>query len=226
MTATSISNPNLLRVFDEDTHETCYGCNQKWYPTLWRRLSGCGPTVASNLIFYLHLTRLTSGPNQSLLTKKTCLSLMEEIWRFVTPTITGGVSTTKMFYEAVLSYAKLKGLNVEYGLLNLPKDKSCRPGLPEILSFLEGALSKDAPVAFLNLCNGAEKSLERWHWVTIISVEYTQNEDHIFVNILDDGQIKKIDLSLWYNTTTKGGGFVYFSASPAPLADTGHRQII
>jgi len=31
---------------------------------------------------------------------------------------------------------------------------------------------------------------------------------------LDEGLIKKIDLALWYRTTTLGGGFVYFTASP------------
>jgi hypothetical protein len=141
---------------------------------------------------------------------------MEKIWEYVTPT-KNGVSTTKMFYEAVLSYAKSKGLNIEYEFLDLPKDKSCRPGLPEVLNFLEGALLKDAPVAFLNLCNGAEKNLERWHWVTIISLEYIGNENQVFATIMDNGRIKKIDLSLWYNTTTKGGGFVYLTASPADI---------
>jgi hypothetical protein len=80
-----------------------------------------------------------------------------------------------------------------------------------LLKFLEEALSKDSPIAFLNLCNGIEKNLECWHWVTIISLEYMENEEQTFVNILDDGQIKKIDLALWYNTTRKNGGFVYLT---------------
>lgn len=53
------------------------------------------------------------------------------------------------------------------------------------------------------------KKLDRWHWVTIIALEYTKNGDHALVSILDNGEIIDIDLALWYKTTTKGGGFVY-----------------
>jgi hypothetical protein len=199
-------------VLDEDTYEIYHGCNQEWYTTFWQRMAGCGPTVATNLIFYLYHARRASEFRPNTFTKKYCVKMMEEMWKYVTPSIYG-VNTTKMFYEAVLSYTKSKGFHVEYGLLDLPKNKSQRPGLSEILKFLEEALLKDAPVAFLNLCNGAEKNLDSWHWVTIISLEYTPNENQIFIHILDEGQIKKIDLPLWYSTTTKGGGFVFFQFS-------------
>jgi hypothetical protein len=67
-------------------------------------------------------------------------------------------------------------------------------------------------VAFLNLCNGSEKKLDRWHWVTLISLEYAEGGERVFADILDAGIIKRIDLALWYKTTTLGGGFVYFTA--------------
>ena len=225
MTTKSIADPDLFKVFDEDTHEIYDGCNQNWYTTVWQRLSGCGPTVASNLIFYLYHNRQTPGLSQSPINKKNCLLLMEEIWEYVTPTVKG-ISTTKMFYEAVLSYAKSKGLDIEYHFFDLPQDKIRRPSLFEVLKFLDGALLKDVPIAFLNLCNGDEKNLDRWHWVTIISLEYTENGNQAFVNILDDGQIKQIDLALWYHTTTKGGGFVYFTTSPLPLTAVNDSHIL
>lgn len=208
----SISNPSVLKVFDESTHKTYYGCNQEWYTTDWQRRSGCGPSVVSNIMLYL--TSPAFGLGQSINSKENCLSCMEEIWRYVTPT-TEGIPTTKMLYEAVLTYTKSKSMNVEYGFCDLPKDRSHRPTLPEVLKFLAGALLKDAPIAFLNLCNGEEKNLDRWHWVTIISLEYAE-ANSAFVTILDEGLMKKIDLALWYNTTTLGGGFVYFT--PALLA--------
>lgn len=117
----------------------------------------------------------------------------------------------KMFYEPLLTYAESKGLDVGYSVCDVPKVKSRRPELPEIVSFLEKALSKDAPIAFLNLDNGEEKKLDRWHWVTIISLECAENKNSAFVNILDEGLIKRIDLTLWFTTTTLGGGFVYFT---------------
>jgi hypothetical protein len=214
MNSKSISNLNLLKILDDEhTHKAYYGCNQEWYTTEWQRLSGCGPSTVCNIIAYLNHTQSTLGLNQSCNNKENSLLFMEEIWEYVTPTIKG-IPTTKMFYEAVITYTKSKGLNVEYSFCDLPKDKSIRPKLADVVYFLEGALLKDTPIAFLNLCSGDEKNLERWHWVTITSLEYAEDGNSAFVNILDGGLIKKIDLSLWYNTTTLGGGFVYFTVSP------------
>jgi len=210
MSSKSISSLNLLQIFDEYSHKKHYGCDQEWYTTEWQRLSGCGPTAVCNIIYYLNKTRPAFGIKQSCDTKETSVSIMEEIWEYVTPTIKG-IPTTKMFYEAVLAYTKSKGLNVEFSFCDVPEDKSIRPKLADLVIFIEGALLKDIPVAFLNLCNGDENNLEAWHWVTIISLDYTEDENSVFVNILDGGMIKKIDLSLWYNTTTLGGGFVYFT---------------
>jgi len=213
ITTRAIFNPNLLRILDERTHKTYYGCDQEWYATEWQRLSGCGPSVACTIMSYLNHGRSPSDSEQRFKNKEDCLLLMEEIWEYVTPT-REGVPATKMFCEGMLAYTKSKGLDVEYGFFDVPEDKSIRPALPEALGFLEAALLKDAPIAFLNLCNGDERNLERWHWVTIVSLERAGHGGSAFVNILDEGLIKKIDLALWYRTTTLGGGFVYFTASP------------
>ncbi len=85
-----------------------------------------------------------------------------------------------MFCEAFLLYAKSKGLNVQFRVIDVPQRKSNRPRLTEVLNFLEEALGSD---------DGKDA----------------------FVDILDSGIIKKIDLGLWYDTTTLGGGFVYFT---------------
>jgi len=69
---------------------------------------------------------------------------MEGVWGFVTPT-TKGIPTTKMFYEGVLLYAKVKGLNIKYEFIDLPEDTSRHPKLSYVLSFLEEALEKDVP---------------------------------------------------------------------------------
>ncbi|MBP2642070.1 MAG: hypothetical protein H6Q66_3021 [Firmicutes bacterium] len=212
MIVKAISNLNLLKVFDETTLKTYYGCNQEWYGTERRRLSGCGPSAAATIICYLNHTRSVVGLRQSFNSKKSCLLLMEEVWEYVTPT-SEGISTTKMLFNAVLSYMKAKGFNVEYGFFDLTKDKSRRPAILKVINFIEEALLKDTPVAFLNLCNGDVKNLDSWHWITIVSLEYTEDRNNVFVTVLDRGQVKKIDLALWYNTTMLGGGFVYFTTS-------------
>ncbi|MHC1720330.1 MAG: hypothetical protein AB9844_06590 [Clostridiaceae bacterium] len=208
----SISNLNAFKVLDESLNITYYGCNQEWYNTEWQRLSGCGPTVATNIVYYIGHTQPDLGLNYNINNKEGALSLMEEIWEYVTPT-SEGIKTTQMFYEALTTYVKLKGLNFEFEFLDLTEDKSIRPELSEILNFFKKALVNDAPIAFLNLCNGEETNLEEWHWVTIISLEHGEDERSAFIKILDEGQIKEIDFELWHRTTTLGGGFVYFIVS-------------
>jgi hypothetical protein len=212
MKSKTLTKLNLLKIFDECTHKAYYGCNQEWYATERQRLTGCGPTAVCNIIWYLNHIQPAFGLNQNCSSKEKSLSFMEEIWEFVTPT-REGIPTTRMFYESVMAYTKAKGLHVEYRFCDVPKKKSLRPKLMDVVYFLEEALGQDSPVAFLNLCNGDEQNLEPWHWVTIISLEYSADEKSVTIDILDEGLIKKIDLLLWYNTTTQGGGFVYFIAS-------------
>lgn len=209
MTTTSLSNLDLFKIMDQTTGQTSYGCQQLWYPKKWQRLAGCGPTVATNLFFYLSHNRAPLELEEGSNSKGYWISLMEQMWQYVTPSMRG-VNTTQRFYKPLLSFMKTKGLLADYRFCDIPKEKSQRPEFQEIVDFLGEALIKDAPIAFLNLDNGEVKNLDRWHWVTIISLEYNEDGTNAFVNILDEGQIKNIDLLLWFKTTTLGGGFVYF----------------
>ncbi len=202
----SISNQNLLTVVDESTQDINCGCNQAWYTTDWQRRAGCGPSVASNLFGYL-FSELNNSNN-----KENWLSLMEDVWEYVTPT-TRGMPTTQLFYDSSLAYAMAKGLKIKYEYCDVPEEASCRPIFQEIVHFIENGLNEDVPVAFLNLCNGEEQCLYRWHWVTIIELDYSEDQSSASVTILDEGIQKTIDLALWYKTTTLGGGFVYFIRS-------------
>lgn len=209
MTVKSIANLDRLKIFDDKTQETHYGGNQIWYKSKWQRLAGCGPTVASNIYHYLKYT--PDAIESVYVTKDNWLLLMEEVWKVVTPSLRG-VHKTEMFYKPLHSYAKAKGLNASYQVCDIPEEKSKRPEFSEVLGFINQAFTYDSPVAFLNLCNGKEQNLDSWHWVTLVSLEIDE-DNRAFVDILDGGLIKKIDLRLWYTTTTRGGGFLYFTRS-------------
>jgi len=129
--------------------------------------------------------------------------------------------TTQLFYDSVLAYARAKGLNIGCHCCDIPEESAGRPDLPVILRFIESGLLNDAPIAFLNRCNGEAKNLYRWHWVTIISMEYVEGGEQALVQILDEGLVKTIDLALWNATTTLGGGFVYFTAIADKPSDSG-----
>ncbi len=207
MISVSLSAPDLFKIRDKGAGKAYYGCDQDWYTSAWQRMAGCGPSVACNIVSYLEHRLRGPGGAGTCISKAAGLRRMQEAWEYVTPTKMG-LPKLKMFYDALLRYTKARGLNVEYGALELPKEKSRRPGLAKVISFITDALSKDAPVAFLNLCNGAEKKLDAWHWVTIVALESAEDGKRAFVKIVDDGAIKKIDLALWYTTTKLGGGFV------------------
>lgn len=210
MNTRSISNPDLFKVVDVRDRKTYYGCNQEWYSTEWQRRSGCGPSVASNIILYLSQSQGNSSFIKKCGSKEKCVLIMEEMWDSVTPTL-AGVPTTKMLYQAVIEYTQTHGLNAQYHVYDVPNHAFSRLPLPNLVSFIEEALHKDVPVAFLNLSNGDENKLSSWHWVTIIALEHSGDGNSAYVTILDEGLIKKIDLALWFNTTMLGGGFVYFT---------------
>jgi hypothetical protein len=205
-----------------------HGCDQNWYETEWQRRAGCGPSTASNMLFYMSGGRAAGKPGRA--SQEGFLALMEDVWAYVTPT-DRGIPTTALFYEPFLRYAAERGVGVvRYGVLDMFDEP--RGPLAEVVSFIGAALAADLPVAFLNLCSGGEENLDWWHWVTVVSLEYDgldgengenkdenneeNNEEKAAITVLDNGELKKADLALWRRTTTLGGGFVWFDLSFGP----------
>jgi hypothetical protein len=209
MLISSIHNVDLFKIQDEDHHHTFYGFDQEWFNTEWQRRAGCGPTVVASIMYYLNYSRSANDTNNHVPTKKSALSLMEEVYQYVTPT-SRGIPSTKLLYEDVIAYAKVTAQNMKLGILNVSENQVLRPPFHSLISFLDKALCNDTPIAFLNLDNGDEKRLDSWHWVTIISLEYALDLSIATINILDGGAIKTIDLAKWFLTTIRGGGFVSF----------------
>jgi len=209
----SIKSRDIFKIIDNDALNIYYGCNQDWYMTEWQRNSGCGPTVVTNIIHYL--TCMQSDLNKGLpqLTKSESITLMKEVWQYVTPTMQG-IPTTKLLYDCVLKYAKAKALNIKLSIIDIQENQLLRPVFQHLLLFLDTALQNDTPIAFLNLDNGTEKQLDSWHWVTIISLSYSSDGSTALIDILDGGIIKKIDLAKWFRSTRLGGGFVNFDLLP------------
>ncbi len=208
----SVSNQECLKVIDMNTHNSYYGCNQNWFASEWQRRAGCGPCVASNMILYLTCRERTEH-STPFCEKQECRNLMHQVWKYVTPTLRG-IATTRLFCRRMFALADALGYAFEHGVLDFPKNIKKRPGRDETIAFFKTAFEKDVPVAFLNRCNGAEATLSRWHWVTVLSVETAAPSGDVLAEIADEGIIKTINFSLWCKTTKSGGGLVYF----APIA--------
>jgi hypothetical protein len=198
---------DLLKIMDDENNIMSYGCNQLWYHTEWQRRAGCGPSVVSNIFIYLFHHYFFD--KWAEVTKDKAINIMEEVWDYVTPSMRG-VNTTKMLFDGAIEYAQSKSLTLNYSFLDIPNDNKSHLKMDEIIEFIEKGLAKNTPIAFLNLCNGKEERLYRWHWVTLVAVKVDKNQNNVCADILDDGEIFSIDLLLWLNTTTLGGGFVYF----------------
>lgn len=210
MVSKSISSPEVFQINDAKSGMISFGCNQDWYSTEWQRKSGCGPTVATNIILYL--TKRMGNDERSDVSdnKQKILVIMEEMWEHITPT-NKGINTLKLFYDGMMSYAKSSELKLCYHFCDVNRKNILCPKLFNVIKFIEKGLAIDVPVAFLNLDSGEEKNIEKWHWVTIIRMKYSENREEVCIEIIDNNEVKWINLSLWYNTTSIGGGFVYFS---------------
>lgn len=214
MMKSTIRHPAYFQIFADDAKQKLYGCDQEWYRSHWQRISGCGPTAASNLMYYISRSKQAASGVDMTNGKDECLALMEKVWGYVTPT-QQGVDTTKRFVDSLGRYLDELHLKADLQVLNIAKDIKKRPTVIDVVAFLDQAMRSDAPVAFLNLCNGEETALEEWHWVTVISLELEEETSQVYIEILDESQIKRINLSLWLSTTTRGGGFVYIDVGLA-----------
>ncbi|MDR1581303.1 MAG: hypothetical protein LBS35_13185 [Synergistaceae bacterium] len=208
MTKLSLSDIDAFKIADDETGETFYGCNQDWYGSDWQRLSGCGPSVVAGILMYLRRDIAVPGAKD----KKYAISFMEEVWKYVTPT-QRGIHTAEMLRRRVVSYCAAKNLRVASAVCGIPEERVYRPQMKRVWAYMTDALSRDIPIAFLNLHNGEEKNLDEWHWVTVVSAEQAKPNGNVQIVILDRGHSLVVDLSLWLETTHYGGGFVYFSVT-------------
>lgn len=209
-----IRHPCLYRIYDETTGALCNGFRQAWYPTRWQRLSGCGPTNAAAILYYLeNCEQADSGlfgaaEGGAAATSGQALQWMQLLWRYVKPTM-HGVSSTAQFIQGLRAYAHASSLELHIESCDIPADPRGRPDAAQMARFIGEALRNDRPVAFLNLHNGGEPELDDWHWVTITVLENREDGDWI-AGILDDGLEKQVNLTQWLIGTKRDGGFVRF----------------
>ena len=170
-----------------------YGGNQDWYNSYIKRLAGCGPTTASTITMY------ELNKNYS---KKEFIKLMNDLWNYITPGMMG-VDSVEKYQKGYDKYLKDNKLDISKSKV-LYLDNST---IIDIENYLTEALNSNHPVAFLNLNNGSEKEIDSWHWTTIVSLEKISN--NLFVEVCDEGYLKRINLSSWLETSGRGS-FIYY----------------
>lgn len=188
---------DLLVVDDKKTY---FGFDQEWYSKLWQRRAGCGPTTASTLLRYNRRRNKSSS-------KGSMVALMEDVWNYVTPGLMG-VHTIAHFMRGLKEYIVVKHLPYSLTSLAVPKERTDRPSFAQVSEFLASRLEADQPIGFLNLHNGNVENLDPWHWVTIVGIEQAEADGPLFVHVYDAGERILVNLTEWYETTQRPGGFV------------------
>lgn len=198
-------HPGALEIVCPDG-EPVMGGSQEWYPRRWERASGCGPTTASNLIWYLARSR----PGQqtpcgaSGNDKGRFVELMREMYALMPPGI-GGVNKSTIFTAGIARYSKIHDAAMPPRVLEIPAKRYKRPDIDTVSNFIITALQSDVPVGFLNLASGTVRDLEAWHWVTIIGFD----TEIMAAVVLDKGRTVAVSLDEWLQTSRLGGAMVY-----------------
>lgn len=199
----SLTRPEVLTLIGPGG-ETYRGGDQEWYPDLWQRRAGCGPTTAAALLAYLSQTRPALAPLRPLAggTRTGFAQYMQALWPYVTPGARG-LDKPESLVLGCRSFALSRGCRLEGEILKIPRRREDRPTPAACRDFLLRALDSDCPVAFLNYSNGSLPNLDSWHWVPLIAL--TEGEEVLLCTVLDEGEEKVIDLTLWLETTLLGG---------------------
>ena len=199
----SLTRPEVLTLIGPGG-ETYRGGDQEWYPDLWQRRAGCGPTTAAALLAYLSQTRPALAPLRPLAggTRTGFAQYMQALWPYVTPGARG-LDKPESLVLGCRSFALSRGCVLQGEVLKIPRRREDRPTPAACRDFLLRALDNDCPVAFLNYSNGSLPNLDSWHWVPLIAL--TEGEEVLLCTVLDEGEEKVIDLALWLETTLLGG---------------------
>ena len=202
----TLANPGMMNITGPQG-ETYIGGSQEWYHDRWQRISGCGPTAASNLVWYMARPK-PAVPSHINGGADHYMELQNEMFSYVTPGMQG-VNSSSIFTRGVENYGRKHDLRITSHVVEIPGKPSKQPDADELRNFVAEALQSDAPVAFLNLSNGTLSNLDKWHWVTVIAME----PDTMATDVCDQGAVLTIDLAEWLRTSILGGALIYLIIS-------------
>lgn len=201
-----IDNIDYAKIKLSETRYTY--ANQLWYKNRWKIQAGCGPTNASQLIWYLIKSNEEYAylKNNSLNDKVEFMKLMDELWYYITPKL-AGVHSVKIFSKGLSQFLIDNSIKLEIASLDLRKKLFKKPKFAVVEKFIIESLSNNNLVAFLTLSNGKINELYNWHWTTIFEYDSSTNEAFI----IDAEREFKINIKNWYESSFLGGGLVYIN---------------
>ena len=202
----AIKHPEWLYI--DVNGKTWHGYDQEWFNDEWQRLSGCGPTTATQVMSYAAfrdgILDVATAHDQ-----RGALERMNTMWNYVKPRFGGGVYKTQWMEAGLQKLMKEKELPYDVHMINVSPFVASRVETDVAVDFIKTGLSQDVPIAFLNRHKGKEPALYTWHWVPIVGI-FTDGDD-VRCEIFDEGEIRDFSLTNWLQDTILGGGFAYVS---------------
>lgn len=189
--------------------ETYYGGNQDWYFTYWAQETGCGPTAASNITYYLDRQssmQISGLYDYSTLTHDNFVDHMNTLYDYCLPSPVGNASLSE-WTDAVVRYAGDRGVNLYpvYSSLPFTFENTC--------TYIKNGLVIDSPVAILDLAKGTPYG---WHWMTITKY-FRDSADVRYIAVSSFGERVAINYGDLYDDMTNSiigsitnSGLMYF----------------
>ncbi len=194
---------NIEHMVVNDSGVTHYGATVEWFKKKEQIQFGNSIITATNLILFDFAKSIKLAYDKNAINSMQVCGLMEEMWEILYPIKQGKVSM-QAFINGVEFFAISKNINYSftYRTIDSTTSKSIKES---IVGFISQALTNNRPVAFLN--ETSINSLHKqWEWVLIFKIENEGNNVHV----IDNGEIKTIDLLEWLNSEESQGGFVHF----------------
>lgn len=173
------------------------GGDQRWFPSKFHQLSGCGPIAAATITAYLAQNFPDKFyklyPHKGNINKNDFIKHMVEIRKYVKPGIFG-LTSVDQFSKNVLSFSKTKGVTL------VPHILDEKVNMSEAINFISKALSQRLPVAILILKHPVkELSDYTWHWMTITGLWLDPKDEKHYISVSTYGERREIDLDLLWN---------------------------
>lgn len=200
----TIRHPELVAI-DGSDGKIYFGGRTQWLPEEMRQLRG-GAVAAAEMISYLAATRDDLGdlyPPRTRRTQAEFETLMAQIWEAIAPE-EGVPLTLTSFVDGLNVYAKRAGHHLVFNELSISGHS---PSADRCQGFIEDAMVRDTPVAFLNRIHGENGEILR-NWSLIVGQVGNR------VILADDGIQRPIDFRLWHDTTSLGGALVFVTRHP------------
>ncbi len=220
----SLDHPESLQVQLEEGKGGCsWGGQQAWFSRSWQRSRGCSVTAASLITAYMarkagqvslfrpyrHALRSRGFVDaRHVYSKAEFLEHMEDLWTYLHPGLLG-IYRPRQMKQALEQFCRDRGHSFHALSYRLKPRlfKRTAKTYEEMLDFIQSQLLFDAPLAMLIYDRGKLRTVQSWHWVSVIGIHFNKGQQ-ARLTLIDHGNWLELDLDQWFQTTRLGGAFV------------------